>query len=74
MESLGHSIAVAEKLHSFIHSEAKATDNKVTSPQEASEAKDAKAKVNLLLRPSYDSLNRLTTIGPLRYEKHGYAC
>ncbi|KAM0228386.1 hypothetical protein ACHAP5_011950 [Fusarium lateritium] len=44
MESLGHSIAVAERLQGFIHSEVKATDNKVTSPQEAAEAKDAKAK------------------------------
>ncbi|KAF7561510.1 hypothetical protein G7046_g2637 [Stylonectria norvegica] len=44
MESLSYAMASADKLHTFVHAEIKATDNKVTNSKEATEAKAAKAR------------------------------
>ncbi|KAF3069675.1 hypothetical protein GL218_07891 [Daldinia childiae] len=43
MDSLGYALATADSLNNFVHSEIKATDNKVTNSKEAKDAKDAKA-------------------------------
>ena len=46
MESIGYSIASADALSSFIHSEIERPDNKVRNEKEANESKAAKAKVS----------------------------
>ena len=46
MESISYSLATADRLKSFIHSELQATDNRVTNDQEAHESAIARTQVS----------------------------
>ncbi|KAK4461524.1 hypothetical protein QBC42DRAFT_203416 [Cladorrhinum samala] len=76
MESISYSLATADRLKSFIHSELQATDNRVTNDQEAHESAIARTQAMSALQTTKSlvasALTSLRSVPTKRPSKRGF--